>query len=101
MVSLTKGVKNGKGRILFFTSGTTSRRKAVVLTEQSLCASVYNCGCLLPLEPELPSVPVPELPSVLPPEPVLLLEPLLPVLPVQKEHRPLLPLLLRMSVRLR
>ncbi len=50
--ALTKGVKNGKGRILFFTSGTTSRRKAVVLTEQSLCASAYNGGCLLPLEPD-------------------------------------------------
>ncbi|MBR5410927.1 MAG: AMP-binding protein [Clostridia bacterium] len=50
--ALTAGVKNGKGRILFFTSGTTSRRKAVVLTEQSLCASAYNGGSLLPLEPD-------------------------------------------------
>ena len=36
--------------ILFFTSGTTSRSKAVVLTEQSLCSSAYNGGCLLPLK---------------------------------------------------
>ena len=37
------------GDILFFTSGTTSRAKAVVLTEQSLCNSAYNGGALLPL----------------------------------------------------
>lgn len=36
--------------ILFFTSGTTSRCKAVVLSEQSLCSSAYNGGSLLPLE---------------------------------------------------
>lgn len=49
--NLTRGVRNGAGRVLFFTSGTTERSKAVVLTEQSLCASAYNGGSLLPLEP--------------------------------------------------
>ena len=49
--ALTNGVANGKGRLLFFTSGTTARRKAVMLTEQSLCASAYNGGALLPLDP--------------------------------------------------
>lgn len=50
--ALTSGVKNGKGRMLFFTSGTTDRKKAVVLTEQSLLAAAYNGGSLLPLTPE-------------------------------------------------
>ena len=49
--ALTAGVSDGRGKLLFFTSGTTARRKAVVLTEQSLCASAYNGGALLPLEP--------------------------------------------------
>ena len=49
---LTRGVKDGKGRLLFFTSGTTERSKAVVLTEESLCASAYNGGAKLPLAPE-------------------------------------------------
>ena len=49
---LTKGVKDGAGKILFFTSGTTEQAKAVVLTEQSLCASAYNGGAKLPLLPE-------------------------------------------------
>ncbi|MBR4727921.1 MAG: AMP-binding protein [Clostridia bacterium] len=49
--ALTRGVSDGKGKLLFFTSGTTARRKAVVLTEQSLCASAYNGGALLPLDP--------------------------------------------------
>lgn len=40
------------GRVLFFTSGTTERSKAVVLTEGTLCASAYNGGALLPLTPE-------------------------------------------------
>ena len=35
--------------VLFYTSGTTSRSKAVVLSEASLCASAYNGGALLPL----------------------------------------------------
>ena len=39
------------GDVLFFTSGTTQRAKAVVLTEQSLCSSAYNGGALLPLQP--------------------------------------------------
>ena len=39
------------GDVLFFTSGTTHRAKAVVLTEQSLCSSAYNGGALLPLAP--------------------------------------------------
>ncbi len=47
--SLTAGVSNGAGRVLFFTSGTTERAKAVVLTEGSLCASAYNGATLLPL----------------------------------------------------
>ena len=42
--------ENADGGILFYTSGTTSRQKAVVLTEESLCASAYNGGALLPLE---------------------------------------------------
>jgi len=49
---LTGGVQNGAGRLLFFTSGTTERSKAVVLTEKSLCASAYNGGSLLPLSAE-------------------------------------------------
>ncbi len=40
------------GEILFFTSGTTSSAKAVVLTEQSLCSSAWNGSALLPLAPE-------------------------------------------------
>ncbi len=50
--NLAAGVKNGRGKVLFFTSGTTQRSKAVVLTERSLCASAYNGGSLLPLTPE-------------------------------------------------
>ena len=49
---LTKGVKDGAGRILFFTSGTTERAKAVVLTDHSLCQSAYNGSEKLPLAPE-------------------------------------------------
>ena len=49
---LTAGVTDGKGKLLFFTSGTTERSKAVVLTEQSLCSSAYNGGAKLPLSPE-------------------------------------------------
>ena len=45
---LTGGVKSG-GRVLFFTSGTTSRSKAVVLTDESLMSSAFNGGSLLPL----------------------------------------------------
>ena len=39
-------------RILFFTSGTTSRSKAVVLTGRSLCSSAWNGSQMLPLSPE-------------------------------------------------
>ena len=45
-------VADGAGQVLFFTSGTTARARAVVLTEQSLCASAHNGGALLPLSPE-------------------------------------------------
>ena len=48
--NLSSGVRGGAGNILFFTSGTTQRSKAVVLTEKSLCASTYNGAALLPLE---------------------------------------------------
>ncbi len=39
------------GKILFFTSGTTSSNKAVCLSEESLCSSAYNGASLLPLAP--------------------------------------------------
>ena len=50
--ALTGGVRDGEGRILFFTSGTTERSKAVVLTDHSLCQSAYNGSAKLPLHPE-------------------------------------------------
>ena len=50
--NLASGVKDGAGKVLFFTSGTTERSKAVVLTEKSLCSSAYNGGTLLPLTPQ-------------------------------------------------
>ena len=50
--ALTGGVTNGAGNILFFTSGTTSKNKAVLLTEESLCASAHNGSALLPLSSE-------------------------------------------------
>ena len=37
------------GKVLFFTSGTTSSNKAVCLSEASLCSSAYNGASLLPL----------------------------------------------------
>ena len=40
------------GDILFFTSGTTQAAQAVALTQESLCASAWNGGALLPLRPE-------------------------------------------------
>jgi long-subunit acyl-CoA synthetase (AMP-forming) len=49
---LTEGVTGGEGRILFFTSGTTERAKAVVLTDHSLCQSAYNGSAKLPLSPD-------------------------------------------------
>ena len=50
--ALTGGVKDGEGRMLFFTSGTTARSKAVVLTDHSLCQSAWNGSAKLPLSPE-------------------------------------------------
>ena len=47
--ALTGGVRNGRGRLLFFTSGTTDSSKAVVLTDESLCASAWNGNETLPL----------------------------------------------------
>ncbi len=49
---LTSGVRDGEGKILFFTSGTTERAKAVVLTDHSLCQSAFNGSEKLPLSPE-------------------------------------------------
>ena len=46
---LGKGVTDGAGKVLFFTSGTTSRSKAVELTQHSLCQSAWNGSSLLPL----------------------------------------------------
>ena len=50
--NLTHGVTDGARKILFFTSGTTERAKAVVLTDHSLCQSAYNGSAMLPLQPE-------------------------------------------------
>jgi len=47
-----EGVRDGEGKILFFTSGTTERAKAVVLTDRSLCQSAWNGSAKLPLTPE-------------------------------------------------
>lgn len=46
---LTNGVRDGRGKILFFTSGTTNRAKAVVLTDESLMNSAYNGASMLAL----------------------------------------------------
>ncbi len=48
---LTPKAEGGPGRVLFFTSGTTSRSKAVVLTNASLITSAYNGSALLPPQP--------------------------------------------------
>lgn len=48
---LTDGVEDGAGKLLFFTSGTTERSKAVVLTDRSLCSSAWNGSAMLPLSP--------------------------------------------------
>ena len=40
----------GAGRILFFTSGTTARQKAVTLTDASLMAAAVNGSGTLPIE---------------------------------------------------
>ena len=50
--SLTEGGSGAAGQLLFFTSGTTEQAKAVVLTDESLCASAWNGGQMLPLTPE-------------------------------------------------
>ncbi len=50
--ALTDGATDGNGRILFFTSGTTERAKAVVLSDASLMQSAYNGSCMLPLKQE-------------------------------------------------
>jgi long-subunit acyl-CoA synthetase (AMP-forming) len=47
--ALSKTAEGGAGKLLFFTSGTTARAKAVVLTDASLMNSAYNGGALLPL----------------------------------------------------
>lgn len=47
--ALMAGVRDGKGKLLFFTSGTTERSKAVVLTDHSLCQSAWNGSAKLPL----------------------------------------------------
>ena len=51
-LALMAGVKDGRGKILFFTSGTTERAKAVVLTDRSLCQSAWNGSAKLPLSPD-------------------------------------------------
>ena len=51
-LALMSGVKDGEGKILFFTSGTTEQAKAVVLTDHSLCQSAWNGSEKLPLTPE-------------------------------------------------
>ncbi len=51
-LALMGGVKDGEGKILFFTSGTTEQAKAVVLTDHSLCQSAWNGSAKLPLSPE-------------------------------------------------
>ncbi|MBR3234916.1 MAG: long-chain fatty acid--CoA ligase [Atopobiaceae bacterium] len=40
---------DGKGRMLFFTSGTTSRQKAVVLTDPSLMSAAFYGSSTLPV----------------------------------------------------
>ena len=42
----------GAHAVLFFTSGTTSSSKAVVLTDESLMSSAFNGSSLLPLSPD-------------------------------------------------
>lgn len=49
--ALSNDAEGGANKVLFFTSGTTSRAKAVVLTDASLMNSAYNGGALLKLSP--------------------------------------------------
>ena len=46
------GSPQSPDRLLFFTSGTTSSSKAVVLTGKSLCSSAWNGSQMLPLVPD-------------------------------------------------
>ena len=48
-LNCTRPFLTSAGEMLFFTSGTTSRSKAVVLTDKSLMASAYNGSAVLPL----------------------------------------------------
>ena len=50
--ALTGGTTLKAGDICFFTSGTTDKAKAVVLTESSLLASAWNGSSCLPLTPD-------------------------------------------------
>lgn len=50
--ALSKNAPATSGKILFFTSGTTSSNKAVILSEKSLCAAAYNGSYALPLTPQ-------------------------------------------------
>ena len=47
--ALSKRSPITSGKMLFFTSGTTSSNKAVILSEKSLCAAAYNGSYSLPL----------------------------------------------------
>lgn len=49
---LSKRAPISQGKMLFFTSGTTSSSKPVVLAQKSLCASAYNGSSLFPLQKE-------------------------------------------------
>ena len=49
---LTRGCILGERKILFFTSGTTSSAKAVVLSDETLLQSAWNGSDLLPLQSE-------------------------------------------------
>jgi long-subunit acyl-CoA synthetase (AMP-forming) len=44
-----RGVRaEGEGRLVFFTSGTSERSRAAVLTSRAFCASAWNGQCMLP-----------------------------------------------------
>ncbi|MDD5886428.1 MAG: AMP-binding protein [Oscillospiraceae bacterium] len=49
--ALANGIDGPSHNILYFTSGTTSANKAVVLTESSFCSSAYNGSSCDPLAP--------------------------------------------------
>ncbi len=49
---LTEGTAEGRGKILFFTSGTTASSKAVVLSDEKLMSSAWNGSSMLPLSKE-------------------------------------------------